>query len=158
MKPNRSTADKRFAALSPQPGGVRPPSDPMQAYRLDAGLLYVSGQVATVGRDLVAVGVVGADVTVDDAILCARQCAINVLARIQEALGSLEQVDALIKITVFVASASGFRKQPQIADAASSLLVEVLGPTNQHARSAVGVAALPIGSPVEIEAIVRCRG
>ncbi len=129
----------------------------MQAYRRDRDMLYVSGQIATVGRVLVATGVVGADVTVSEATDCARQCAINVLARIQEALGSLEEVESLLKITVFVASASGFRGQPEIADAASALLVGVLGPNSRHARSAVGVAELPIGSPVEIEAIVRCR-
>lgn len=155
--PDEPTADARFAGLAPTPGAVRSPDDPMQAYRRDGGLLYVSGQVATVGRNLVAAGVVGADISLDEAIACARQCAINVLARIQESLGSLQEVEALLKITVFVASAPGFRRQPEIADAASSLLVDVLGPNSRHARSAIGVSELPIGSPVEIEAIVRCR-
>ena len=85
----------------------------------------------------------------------ARACALNVLAQLQAAAGSLDAVAQLVKITVFVASAAGFTQQPQVADGASQLLIDVLGPAGAHARSAVGVAALPLGTPVEVGAIAE---
>jgi enamine deaminase RidA (YjgF/YER057c/UK114 family) len=85
----------------------------------------------------------------------ARACAVNVLAQLQAAAGCLDAVTRLVKLTVYIASTSEFTQQPQVADAASRLLLDVLGAAGAHARSAIGVAALPLGSPVELEAIAQ---
>jgi enamine deaminase RidA (YjgF/YER057c/UK114 family) len=115
--------------------------------------VYVSGQIATRDGALVARGRLGVDVDLGTGLDAARMCALNVLAQLAAAAGSLERVTQLLKLTVFVASFPAFTQQPQVADAASQLLIDVLGPAGQHARSAVGVAVLPLGTPVEIEAI-----
>jgi len=116
--------------------------------------LWVSGQVAAADGDLLATGVVGADVDLEVARRCARQCAANLLDRIREAPGGLESVVRVVKLTVYVASAPGFTEQHLVANGASELLVEVLGDAGRHARAAIGVAALPLGSPVEVEAVI----
>jgi enamine deaminase RidA (YjgF/YER057c/UK114 family) len=118
-------------------------------------LVYTSGQIAT-GPDgsLVATGRVGAEVDREQARRCAETCALNVLAQLERTPG-LDRIERLVKLTVFVASAPGFREQHVVANGASDLLVAVLGERGRHARSAVGVAELPLGSPVEIEAIAR---
>jgi enamine deaminase RidA (YjgF/YER057c/UK114 family) len=115
--------------------------------------VYVSGQIASRDGALVARGRLGADIDLSTGEDAARMCALNVLAQLAAAAGSLERITQLLKLTVFVASLPAFTQQPQVADAASRLLVDVLGPAGEHARSAVGVAALPLGTPVEIEAI-----
>ena len=116
--------------------------------------LWVSGQVATADGGLLATGVVGADVDLETGQRCARQCAANLLDRIREALEGLEPVVRIVKLTVYVASAPGFTEQHVVANGASEQLIEVLGEAGRHARAAIGVAALPLGSPVEVEAVV----
>ncbi|MFC4947992.1 RidA family protein [Pseudonocardia sp. GCM10023141] len=119
--------------------------------------VHTSGQIATVDGQLVAKGTLGAEVDVATGQEAARACALNVLAQLAAAAGSLDAIERLVKLTVFVASAPGFTDQPQVADGASQLLIDVLGEAGAHARSAVGVAALPLGTPVEIEAIALVR-
>jgi enamine deaminase RidA (YjgF/YER057c/UK114 family) len=119
--------------------------------------VYVSGQIATRDGRLVATGQLGADVDLATGRDAARACAVNVLAQLQAAAGSLDAVTQIVKITVFVASAVGFGQQPQVADGASQLLIDVLGAAGEHARSAVWVAALPLGTAVEVEAIAKLR-
>jgi len=119
--------------------------------------IYTSGQIATRDGQLVATGRVGAEVDLATGQEAARVCALNVLAQLRAAAGSLDNIDRLVKITVFVASADDFTQQPQVADGASKLLIDVLGTAGKHARSAIGVAALPLGTPVEIEAIATLR-
>ena len=117
---------------------------------------YVSGQIATgTDDDLVARGVVGADVDVDTAVRCAEACARNVLAQLERIPGGLDRVERLVKLTVFVAAVSGFDRPHVVANGASDVLLAALGDRGKHARSAIGVASLPLGSPVEVEAIVR---
>lgn len=118
-------------------------------------LLFVAGQVAVAGGELVAEGRLGAELDVETGQRCARQCAVNVLAQIKAATGQLLHVRRLVKVTVFVASADGFTQQHLVANGASELLGEVLGEEGRHARSAVGVAALPMGSPVEVDAVAE---
>jgi enamine deaminase RidA (YjgF/YER057c/UK114 family) len=84
---------------------------------------------------------------------CARQCAVNTLRVAQAHLGSLDRVQRTLKLTVFVASTPDFRDQPAVANAASAVFREVLGEAGAHARSAIGVASLPLGTPVELEAV-----
>jgi len=120
-------------------------------------LLFTAGQLPLRDGKLVSTGLVGADLDVAAGQDAARQCAINILAQAKAALGSLDSVARIVKITVFVASAPGFTQQHLVANGASDLLAEVFGEAGQHARSAVGVASLPLDAPVEIEAIIECK-
>lgn len=117
--------------------------------------IFTAGQIA-VGPDkqLIASGIVGREVTLEEAQGCARQCAINILAQLKAATGDLARVKRVVKLTVFVASSPDFTSQHLVANAASELVAQVFGEAGRHARSAVGVASLPLNSPVEIEAIV----
>lgn len=119
--------------------------------------VYTSGQIAIRDGRLVTTGRLGAEVDLATGQEAARACALNVLAVLRAAAGSLDDIAHLVKITVFVASAADFTQQPHVADGASRLLSDVLGPAGAHARSAIGVAALPSGTPVEIEAIATLR-
>lgn len=125
---------------------------------VDGELAYVSGQLAT-GADgrLVASGTVGAAVDRETATECARACALNVLAQLNRLDGGLGGIERIVKLTVFVASAPGFHDQPLVANGASDLLIAVLGDRGRHARSSIGIAALPFGSPVEVECVARVR-
>jgi enamine deaminase RidA (YjgF/YER057c/UK114 family) len=116
--------------------------------------VYVSGQLPMVGGALAATGLVGAEVTPEQAKDLARSCGINVLAAV-EALVGLDSVVRVVKIVGFVASAPGFTGQPGVVNGASELFGEVFGEAGRHARSAVGVTALPLNAPVEVEAILE---
>lgn len=117
--------------------------------------LWVSGQLPIRDGALARTGLVGADVSTEDAASDARQCAINLLAQLRAALGSLDRVKRVVKLQVFVASAPGFAMQPLVANGASDLLVEVFGDAGRHARSAIGVAMLPLNAPVEVDAVIE---
>ncbi|MFF5257804.1 RidA family protein [Actinomadura viridis] len=153
-------ADARLDAAPAEPGpaGGRPP---VAAARRTGRTLIASGQVAVRDGRLLAEGRVGEDVTFDTARSCARQCARNVLAAVREELrgeGGLGAVEHVEAVSVWVASAPGFTDQHLVADAATALFTEVLGDTaGRHARVALGVAALPTGSPVEVQATFRLR-
>ena len=118
---------------------------------------YVSGQLPRVEGGVVTTGKVGREVSVEHAQNAARICILHGLACLKQALGSLDEVKRILKVTGFVASAQGFVEQPAVVDAASHLLVDLFGEAGQHARSAVGVAELPRNSPVEIEMIAAIR-
>ena len=118
---------------------------------------YVSGQLPRVNGEVVTPGKVGAEVSVQHAQHAARLCILQGLACIKQAIGSLDQVVRILKVTGFVASARDFVNQPSVIDAASELLVNLFGEAGRHARSAVGVAELPRNSPVEIEMIAATR-
>lgn len=121
------------------------------------GWIYTAGQLPLRDGSLVAEGVVGGDVTVAEATECAEQCAVNALAAIASVSGGLDNVAQIVKVTGFVASAPGFTGQPQVVNGASELLGRVMGDAGRHARSAVGVTALPMNAPVEVEFIARLR-
>ena len=123
-----------------------------------AGLIWVSGQVPIRDGGLPRVGLVGRDVSVEEAAEEARFCALNALAQLKAAAGSLEQIGRIVKVSVFVASSEGFHAQPLVANGASELFQAVFGEQGRHARSAVGVAELPLGAPVEVEVIAALRG
>ncbi|MBP2236551.1 enamine deaminase RidA (YjgF/YER057c/UK114 family) [Sinorhizobium kostiense] len=118
-------------------------------------LVLTSGQLPLADGKLTATGLLGRDLDVAAGALAARQCALNILAQAEAHLGSLERIARVVKITVFVASAQEFTEQHLVANGASDLLVAALGDNGKHARSAVGVAALPMNAPVEIEAIIE---
>jgi enamine deaminase RidA (YjgF/YER057c/UK114 family) len=117
-------------------------------------LVYTSGQLPFVAGVLPRTGLVGAEVSAEDAAADARTCALNALAAL-DALVGLDAVVRVVKLVGFVASAAGFTGQPGVINGASGLLGEVFGPAGEHARSAVGVAQLPLGAPVEVEIIVE---
>ncbi|MFD1541733.1 RidA family protein [Nonomuraea guangzhouensis] len=118
-------------------------------------LVYTSGQVPLVDGKMAQTGKVGAEVGLDDARELARICALNALAALKAEIGDLAKVVRIVKVVAFVASDPAFTQQPQVANGASELLAEVLGEAGKHARSAVGVAALPLDAPVEVELIAE---
>ena len=117
---------------------------------------YTSGQLPFVEGKLAATGKVGDAVSAEQAKDLARSCALNALAAIHELVG-IDSVVRVVKVVGFVASAPGFTGQPAVVNGASELLGEVFGDAGVHARSAVGVAELPMGAPVEVELIVELR-
>ncbi|HEY8195114.1 MAG TPA: RidA family protein, partial [Hyphomicrobium sp.] len=119
--------------------------------------LFISGQIAKDETGRVLTGLLGAGVSVEEGRTAARRAALNVLAQAKAALGSLDRVVQVLRVTDFVASAPGFTEQPAVINGASDLLVAVLGDAGRHTRSAVGVASLPLGTCVEIDAIVKIR-
>jgi enamine deaminase RidA (YjgF/YER057c/UK114 family) len=118
-------------------------------------LVFTAGQLPFVDGSLPETGKVGAGVSAEAAKDWARQSALNALAAAESAIGSLDRVTAVVKVTGFVASDPSFTGQPGVINGASELLGEVFGEAGRHARSAVGVAVLPLDSPVEVELILR---
>ncbi|AXK33622.1 RidA family protein [Streptomyces armeniacus] len=117
--------------------------------------VYTAGQVPFVNGELPAAGKVGADVSPERAKELARICALNALAAVKTVAGDLDRIAQVVKVTGFVASAPDFTGQPGVLNGASELLGELLGEKGRHARSAVGVAALPLDAPVEVELVVE---
>ncbi|NUS05802.1 MAG: RidA family protein [Nonomuraea sp.] len=118
-------------------------------------LVYTSGQVPMLEGKLHQTGKLGADLGVDEGRAQARICVLNALAALKAELGELSRVRRIVKVVVFVASEPSFTEQPQVANGASEFLAEVFGDSGRHARSAVGVAALPLDAPVEVELIAE---
>jgi enamine deaminase RidA (YjgF/YER057c/UK114 family) len=117
--------------------------------------VYVSGQLPVVDGKLPATGKVGDEVSAEDAAAMARTCALNALAATASVAGGLAGIRRIVKVTGFVASAPGFCGQPQVINGASELFLAVFGEDGKHARSAVGVAELPLNAPVEVELIAE---
>lgn len=117
--------------------------------------VFTAGQLPLKDGKLAASGLLGRDLDTKAGQEAAKLCAINILAQAKAALGDLEKIKRLVKITVFVASDPGFTEQHLVANGASDFLVEVLGERGKHARSAVGTAVLPLNAAVEIEAIIE---
>ena len=134
------------------------PHDPLDGCVAHGGRARTSGQLP---RDpdgkLVHPGVLGDSVTTTDGAVAARWCALNAVSTLRAVLGSLDRVERVLTVLAFVTSAPGFVEQPAVVDGASALLVEVFGDAGRHSRSAIGVAALPRGSSVEIEVEVSLR-
>lgn len=149
--------DDRLAELSIT---LADPATPAGAYvpaLLDGDHVLTSGQLPLVDGGLPVTGHVGAEVDPEQAKEMARLCAINALAAVRSVVGDLDRVEQVVKVVGFVSSAPDFTAQPGVINGASELLGEVFGPAGEHARSAVGVAALPLGAPVEVEVTVRVR-
>lgn len=120
------------------------------------GLAYVSGQVSFFDGQLIK-GRLGKDLTLDQGIEAAQACGLMILAQLKAALGSLDRVERVVKLGVFVNSTADFTDQPKVANGASELMAAVFGDAGKHARSAVGVPTLPLGVAVEVDAIVAVR-
>jgi enamine deaminase RidA (YjgF/YER057c/UK114 family) len=143
----------RLAALGLELPAVSAPRGVYVPARRTGDQVWTSGQLPLVGGELAATGLVGAEVDPDDAAGYARIAALNALAAV-DALVGLEAVASVVKVVGYVASAPGFGGQPQVINGASELLGSVFGSAGEHARSAIGVAALPLGAPVEVEVVV----
>jgi enamine deaminase RidA (YjgF/YER057c/UK114 family) len=117
-------------------------------------VVYTAGQLPLVDGTLRAVGKVGDEVLVDEAVDCARIAALNGLAAVADLTGDLNVILRILRVVVYVASAPGFTDQPLVANGASRLLGDIFGEAGRHARSAVGVAGLPLNAPVEVELMV----
>jgi enamine deaminase RidA (YjgF/YER057c/UK114 family) len=120
-------------------------------------LVYVSGQVPMSDGELIAIGKVGKEITPQRAKELSRQCALAALAAV-DAVAGLENLVRIVKVVGYVASADGFTGQPDVVNGASDLFVTLFGDAGRHARSAIGVAQLPLGAPVEIEIIAEVSG
>ena len=140
-------------------GLVLPPvAAPLAAYVpavRTGSYVYTAGQLPLAEGKLLATGKVGAEISAGEAAGLARICALNGLAAVASVAGGLAAIRRIVKVTGFVASSPGFTGQPQVLNGASELLLEVLGEAGRHARSAVGVAELPLDAPVEVELIAE---
>jgi enamine deaminase RidA (YjgF/YER057c/UK114 family) len=137
------------------------PAAPIAAYVpvVEAGgMLYVSGQLPFRADGSIVTGKLGIDVDMDQGREAAERSGIMLLAQLQAALGGdLDRVERIVRLGVFVASDPGFTDQPQVANGASELMMQVFGDAGRHARSAVGVPVLPLNAAVEVDAIVAIR-
>ena len=131
--------------------GPHMPHEPLLPVIVHAGVAHVSGQLPRIGGRLTCLGQVGTAVSLDEAVLAAEVCALNALAVLEDALGTLDRIQQFLRVTGFVASAPSFNEQPAVVDGASKLFHRVFGDAGRHVRSAIGVAALPRGAAVEIE-------
>jgi enamine deaminase RidA (YjgF/YER057c/UK114 family) len=136
------------------------PAAPVAAYVPSVemgGLLHISGQISIDEDGSLIKGRLGEDADLEAGQQAARRCGIMLLAQIKAALGSLDRVERIVKLGVFVNSAPSFTDQPKVANGASELMQDVFGDAGRHARSAVGVAVLPLGVAVEVDAIVAVK-
>ena len=134
---------------------VAPPAGSYLPALVSGNLVYTAGQIPLVEGKLAGTGKVGAEVTLEQAQELAKICLLNGLAAVKSQIGDLQRVKRIVKLVGFVSSDPGFIQQPQVINAASDLLAEIFGEVGRHARSAVGVAVLPLDAPVEIELIVE---
>jgi enamine deaminase RidA (YjgF/YER057c/UK114 family) len=149
--------EQRLAALGLTLPVVTPPLAAYVPAVRSGNLVFTAGQVPMVEGQLLATGKVGAQVGAHEAAALARTCALNALAAAVSVAGRLDAIKRIVKVTAFVASAPDFTGQPQVANGASELLLEVFGEAGRHARSAVGMAVLPLDAPVEVELIAEVR-
>ena len=150
-----ATPEEKLAELGLTLPEVVPPLAAYQPAVRNGELVFTAGQLPAKDGQMLATGKLGAEVSEEDGYACARQCALNALAAVKAEIGELSQVKRVVKAVVFVASTPDFTAQPQVANGASELLGEVFGEAGKHARSAVGVASLPLDVPVEVELVVE---
>ncbi len=138
------------------PEAPKPLAAYIPATKVD-NLVFTAGQLPMVDGKLIAEGKLGAKVSNELGTKAAEICTLNCLSVIKSEIGSLDNIEQIVKVTVFVNSADGYTAQPQVANGASEFLVNVFGDAGKHVRSAVGVNELPINAPVEIEMIVKVK-
>jgi enamine deaminase RidA (YjgF/YER057c/UK114 family) len=153
--PTGDTPEARLAArglMLPAPPG---PAASYVPWVRTGTLVFTAGQLPLEDGRLLTTGKLGGGVPLQTGQRCAEVCALNVLAQVRAAVGDLARIRRIVKLTVFVASEPSFDEQHLVANGASELLAEVCGEAGSHARSAVGVASLPMDAPVEVEAVVE---
>lgn len=150
-----STPEERLAELGESVPEVATPLAAYVPTVRTGSYVYVSGQLPWRDGELMHSGKVGAEVSAEDAAQCARQCALNAIGALKAELGELSAVSRIVKVVGFVASTPDFTGQPQVINGASELLAAAFGEAGKHARSAVGMAVLPLDTPVEVELIAE---
>jgi enamine deaminase RidA (YjgF/YER057c/UK114 family) len=150
--------ESRLAELGLTLHGPHPPHDPLDAVVIHNGTARTSGQLPRIDGVLTCLGRLGDTVTVEEGREAAAVCALNALAVLQAALGSLDRIERVLTVTGFVSSAPDFHEQPAVIDGASQVLSDVFGEAGRHTRSAIGVASLPRNGAVEIEVTVALSG
>ena len=149
--------DQRLAELGITLPAAAAPVASYVPYVEANGLLHISGQISFAEDGSLITGRVGEDLDLEAGQAAARRCGIMLLAQIRNALGSLDRVERIVRLGVFVASSDRFTDQPKVANGASELMEQVFGDIGKHARSAVGVPVLPLGAAVEIDAVIALR-
>jgi enamine deaminase RidA (YjgF/YER057c/UK114 family) len=150
-----STPEERLAELGLSvPEVAKPVAVYVPAVRT-GNYVFTSGQLPMRSGELMVTGKVGGEVSQDEAVECAKQCALNAIAAVKAEIGDLALVKRVVKVVAFVASTPDFHGQPFVANGASELLGTVFGDAGVHARSAVGVPVLPLDAPVEVEILVE---
>ncbi|MCC3769274.1 RidA family protein [Streptomyces sp. UNOC14_S4] len=152
-----SAVEARLAELGLKLPDVVPPLATYQPAVRSGAYVYTAGQLPMVNGSIPLTGKVGAEVSAEQAKELAATCALNALAAVKSVVGDLDKIARVVKVVGFVASAPDFTAQPGVLNGASELLGEVLGEKGVHARSAVGVAVLPLDAPVEVEILVEVR-
>jgi enamine deaminase RidA (YjgF/YER057c/UK114 family) len=131
---------------------------PVAAYisaKRTGNLVFTAGQLPMVNGELISKGLLGQDIEIDEANSAARICTLNALAAIKGVIGDLDRIKQIVRVVGYVASVPTFTQQPAVVNGASELLLEIFGENGKHARSAVGMAALPLNASVEIELTVE---
>jgi enamine deaminase RidA (YjgF/YER057c/UK114 family) len=136
------------------PAAPNPVANYVPCY-IAGNLLFISGQISKAGDGTVVKGRLGAELTVEQGAAAARLCALSILAQAKAAVGDLDRIAQVIKLTGFVNAVPEFADHPQVINGASDLMVEVLGDSGRHTRAAVGVSGLPMGCAVEVDAILE---
>lgn len=150
-----STPEERLAELGlTVPDVAKPIASYLPALR-SGNQIFTSGQLPMKSGELMVTGKVGGEVSEEEAIACAQQCALNAIAAVRSELGDLSAIKRIVKVIVFVASTPDFTSQARVANGASDLFGKVFGDAGVHARSAVGVPVLPLDAPVEVEILVE---
>ena len=150
-----STPEERLSELGlAVPEVAKPVAAYVPAVR-SGNHVFTSGQLPMREGQLITTGKVGGEVTQEEAVACARQCALNALAAVRAEIGELSAIKRVVKVVAYVASTPDFTSQPLVANGVSELLGEVFGESGRHARSAVGVPVLPLDAPVEVEILVE---
>lgn len=149
------TATKRLLELGLVIPEVAKPVASYVPSTISGNLVFTAGQLPFIDGKMPATGKVGSEVDAADAAMMARTAVLNALAAVETSIGSIDRITKIVKLVVFVASEPGFSGQPAVANGASDTLVEIFGEIGRHARSAVGVAVLPLDAPVELELIVE---
>jgi enamine deaminase RidA (YjgF/YER057c/UK114 family) len=150
-----ATVEENLKALGIDLPKAAAPAANYVPFMRTGNLLFTAGQLPLKDGHLIATGLLGEDIDASKGQEAARQCAVNILAQAKAALGDLDRIGRIVKITVFVACTPHFTTQHLVANGASDLLVAALGDKGKHARSAIGVPALPLNAPVEVEAIIE---
>lgn len=138
------------------PEAPKPVAAYVPAVKIDK-YVYTAGQIPFEKGELNYKGKLGKELTVEEGYKAAKICAINCLSAVKGVIGSLDNIEKIVKVTGFVNSAPGFNQQPKVVNGASEFLGEVFGEAGAHARSAVGVNELPLDAPVEVEMIVKIK-
>ena len=149
------SANQRISELGIVLPQVATPAGAYVPAVVSGNLVFTAGQIPLVDGKLVATGKVGKDLSAEQAKEIARICALNAVAAVKSVIGDLDRIKKVVKVVGFVASDPAFSQQPAVVNGASELLEQIFGDKGIHARSAVGVAVLPLDAPVEVELIVE---